>query len=341
MAAAVLFIASGCQNKELPTPLTEQHFNPDSIASFVEPRFPFITTSVDARELGAGFPDDNITPRCLAIKLGNEAYTCFDTDMLRWSVAWTGDFLPMVTMAQISYRDFHNKDNEIPMIAGKPKIATGLYPGWMGDDLQFADPRPPSPYPNAPSWGPIPPKMGRWNGLYLDGKQVVLNYTMYGTDVLESPGSVAADGATAFTRTFRIGEMKNPLSLVAAEVSNGTDSEVKAGKAIIYQDTEQDSVTVVAILGDSQNATVQVTDQQYITVKLSPDAPKHNFTVVLWKGATKNKEVFERLITKAEKTTDFPDYKNGGSAYWKQTVRTRGQFAPDTSAYVVDRLTLP
>src|SRR5699024_3707697 len=36
-----------------------------------------------------------------------------------------------------------------------------------------------------------------------------------------------------------------------------------------------------------------------------------------------------------------PDYKNGGSAYWKQTVRTRGQFAPDTSAYVVDRLTLP
>src|SRR5699024_4538589 len=148
-------------------------------------------------------------------------------------------------------------------------------------------------------------------------------------------------GATACTRSFRIGENQNQLSLVAAEVPNGSESEVTSNKALVYQGAKQDSVTAVAILGDGQNATVQVTDQQYITVKLSSDAPKHNFTVVFWKGATKNKEVFERLITNAEKTTDFPDYKNGGPAYWKQTVRTRGQLAPDTSAYVVDRLTLP
>ena len=75
---------------------------PDSLqlASFVEPGFPYISTSVDARKLGGGFPKDNQAARTLALQLGDSAYACFDTDLLRWSVAWTGKFLPMVLMAR-------------------------------------------------------------------------------------------------------------------------------------------------------------------------------------------------------------------------------------------------
>ncbi len=338
---AALIITAGCTGKEGPPPLTEQNFNPDSLASFVEPDFPFITTSVDARKLGEGFPNDNITPRCLAIKLGSDAYTCFDTDMLRWSVAWTGDFLPMVTMAQISYRDFHNKSNEIPLIAGKPKIATGQYPGWTGASPEFSDPRPPSPYPEAPKWGPLPQKVGRWNGLYLDGKEVVLNYTMYGTQILEAPGSIRAKDQTAFRRTFRIDDLKKSLSLVAAEVSNGVRSQIEENKAYIYQGTQEDSVTAIAVIADKNGAKVKVTKDQYATVQLSDDQNEHQFTVVLWKGATENESVFDQLVAKAKGSIEFSDYEEGGPAQWPKSVRTRGQLSPDTSAYVVDRLTLP
>ena len=100
------------------------------LGSFVETGFPYISTSVDGRKLGPAFPEDNMAARTLALQLGDDAYACFDTDLLRWSVAWTGKFLPMALMAQVSYKDFFNKNNKIAALTGDAKIATGLYPGW-------------------------------------------------------------------------------------------------------------------------------------------------------------------------------------------------------------------
>src|SRR5690554_3291594 len=157
-----LFFLAACS--EEPT-VTSVNFEEQEFASFVEPDFPVITTSLDGRKLGEGFPEDNLSARVLALRLGNDAYMGFDTDMLRWSVAWTGNFMPMVTMAQISYNNFHNKDNELPVIGGEPKIATGQYPGWNGPEARFEDPRPLPSNPEGFSWGPMPEKIGRWDGL--------------------------------------------------------------------------------------------------------------------------------------------------------------------------------
>ncbi|MEX0883766.1 MAG: DUF6797 domain-containing protein, partial [Cyclobacteriaceae bacterium] len=156
--------------------ITEVKFEEQEFAPFVEPGFPFITTSMDARDLGPGFPENNISARALALQLGNEAYACFDTDMLRWTVAWTGDFMPMVTMAQVSYDDFYNKGNQLPTIGGDPKIATGTYPGWSSGTPVLEDPRNPSPHPQSAPWGPIPPELGRYNGIYTLGEKAVLSY---------------------------------------------------------------------------------------------------------------------------------------------------------------------
>jgi hypothetical protein len=154
---SAVILLNGCSNgEEKGDIITSQELNAEDLAPFVETEFPFITTSVDARELGNSFPEGNVAPRCLAIRLGSEAYSCFDTDMLRWSAAWTGDFISMVNMAQISYHDFHNKDNEIPTIQGDPKIATGVYPGWMAGSHQFSDPRSSETNSGNPAWGPLP-----------------------------------------------------------------------------------------------------------------------------------------------------------------------------------------
>jgi hypothetical protein len=103
-------------------------------------------------------------------------------------------------MAQISYNDFFKKKNKIPKIGGEPKIATGLYPGWSGLKPQFTDPRPPAPNPEGPSWGPLPTSLGRWNGTYLVGGEVVLPYTVAGVDIFEKPSSIRKDAEVAFTR---------------------------------------------------------------------------------------------------------------------------------------------
>ena len=86
--------------------------------------------------------------RCVVLMLGNDSYACFDTDLLRLSVAWRGGFMSLTTMAQVSYNQPFNKNNQIPRVLGKPMLATGLYPGWLsGEPPAFRDPRPAGPEP--------------------------------------------------------------------------------------------------------------------------------------------------------------------------------------------------
>lgn len=333
-------LLTGCtQEPEDTDVIKEVNFEEADFAPFVEPNFPFITTSIDARELGPGFPANNIAPRCLALRLEEEAYACFDTDMLRWSVAWTGEFLPMVTMGQISYNDFHNKDNEIPTIVGEPEIATGLYPGWSGEEPRFTDPRPRRTDLDAPTWGPVPEEIGRWNGVYLQGEDVVMSYTVQNTDIYEKPGSIGLQDEVAFTRTIQIEESKEALSMVAAEVSNGTQSEVTDNAAYIYQGEDQDSVTAIGLAGSASGVELDAIDNRYSAVKLSPDQENLIFTLVIWSGPADKKERFEQMLSEAD--TEIPDFREGGDPHWTETVTTQGDVSPDTSAYVVDQLTLP
>src|SRR3954447_19436059 len=50
--------------------------------------FPFQTACI-----GTKFPAGNIAYKGLTIKLGNDAYMCFDTDLLRMAAGWTGNYL--------------------------------------------------------------------------------------------------------------------------------------------------------------------------------------------------------------------------------------------------------
>jgi mono/diheme cytochrome c family protein len=332
---AGLLLTTGCREK----PISKVNFEEVKFAPFVEPDFPFVTTSMDGRKLGPGFPQDNIAARCLALQLGNEAYACFDMDMLRWSVAWTGAFLPMVTMAQISYNDFFNKNNKIPTIGGDPKIATGQYPGWGGEKPQFTDPRPPATHPGDLPWGPLPAEKGRWNGTYLVGKEVVLAYTVAGVDIFENPGSIKKEGEVAFTRTIQIGSPKAPLTMVAAEVTDGVRSEVSGNTAYIYHGPNGDKVTAIGLAGGTPGLRIEIIDNRYAVVQVAASKEELNFALVMWQGAVGQKGLFAQML--AEKKVALPNFRKGGPAHWKEPVFTRGQLSPDTAAFVTDQLTLP
>ncbi|MCE7066607.1 DUF6797 domain-containing protein [Dyadobacter sp. CY326] len=309
------------------------------LGSFVEAGFPYISTSVDARKLGPAFPQDNMAARTLALQLGDEAYACFDTDLLRWSVAWTGKFLPMVLMAQVSYKDFFNKNNKIASLTGDAKMATGLYPGWTlqkpftGDLSKINEIR-------QPTWAPMPADQGRWKGVYVYGNQAVLSYSVGAADVAELPGSAKFEDQVAFKRTFKIENISKDIFLTLAEVRNAVGSEARGKFAYIYQGANKDTVTAVAIVGNGGlKLQPEVTANQFLTVKVPAGGRSVTETVVIWKGPSRLKKSFENYCKKARIT--IPDYKKGGPAFWKETVATKGKLSPDTAAFVTDQLTLP
>ncbi|GAB3985926.1 hypothetical protein GCM10028807_02240 [Spirosoma daeguense] len=341
----ILYILYACRSGQLPIretnqdPIRENNFEKLELASFAEPDFPYITVPLDAQDLGNNFPKGNVTARGLAFQLGNNAYACFDMDLLRWSVSWTGNFLPMVLPAQASYKDFFKKNNnEIPYVSGSPQTALGMYPGWSSDTPAFQEVRPQSQNSTGLYWGPIPAQIGQWKGVYVHEKTAILSYTIGETDILEMPGSELQKGQIAFTRTFRVGKSTQKLYLNVAEVRNSTRSESKAGIGYIYQGTTHDSVTAVALKGET--GTVKVLDNRYMVVEIPASDKIREFTVISWKGAAVDQNKFAQLARKVKKQ-QLPDYQKGGPTHWQESVVTQGVLAPDTSAFVTDVLTLP
>lgn len=334
--AATVFLTGHVNNQKVTSGKADSlELNP-----FVEPGFPFISTAIDARKLGKSFPDNNVAARTLAITLADSTYMCFDTDLLRWSVAWTGRFLPMVSMAQISYKDFFNKNNKVTTLTGNPKIATGLYPGWSSDAPVFEDIRITPERPEQPRWGAIPAERGRWNGVYVYGDKAVLAYSVAKAKVFELPGSFRFDNQTAFTRTFRIENAATPLFLTAAEVPNATHSEVKGRFAFIYHGTNKDTVTALGIVGKGKLSLQPLTTaNRYLSVKVSASDNTGDAMVVIWKGPANKRAQFEKYCRRQK--VSLPNFKSGGTTHWKQEVVTAGKLGPDTAAFVTDQLTLP
>src|SRR5690606_31990169 len=106
-------------------------------------------------------------------------------------------------------------------------------------EARFDDPRPLPSNPDGFSWGPIPEEIGRWNGLYVIDQEVVLSYTVRGSEIFEKPGSATLENETAFTRTLQVERSSDALSMVAAEVTDGFRSEVLGNTAYIYHGDDE------------------------------------------------------------------------------------------------------
>ncbi len=121
---------------------------------FVEMDFPFFSSVLDCRDLGEGFPEDNLTPRGLILNLGHNVWACYDLDLLRIACIWQGEEgQPPVTPEALAPGSYHiagqkTKDGQefLPKPLGKVWLTNGIYPGWqVGEKPVFEDPREPAP----------------------------------------------------------------------------------------------------------------------------------------------------------------------------------------------------
>lgn len=334
----VMMLYAGCDNAERP--IEANNFDSLKLNDFVERDFPFISTSLDARDLGDFFPEDNLVARGLAFPLGDNVYACFDTDLLRWSVGWTGEYLPLVLLPQVSYHDFFDKSNDVPRIKGHPVFANGTYPGWSVNQLIHDEVRPEVQNRAGFYWGAMPTSYGRWDGVYTYGNQAVLNYTVGATRIKEIPAAQATPAGHVFSRSLKVGASADPLYLNVAEVTGGVAGENKDAFSFIRQSVASDTVTAVAAKSDDGKIyPVTVVDNQYLSVEFPASAVERRVEVFIWRGSESQMEEFRAYVQST--VQEWPAYESGGPSRWKEKVYTKGQIAPDTAAFVVDVLTLP
>lgn len=193
---------------------------------FVEKDFPFFSSVLDCRDLGEGFPKDNLTPRGLILNLGNNLWACFDIDLLRIACIWEGEpGQPPITMNALAPGSYHvagqkTKDGQelLPKPIGKVWLANGIYPGWqVGDKPSFEDPREPAPSPEEVGRGGLPLDRGRFVSIEVNGSKLFLNYEVGGVTVRESIFTTVEkplSSAPVIQRRIEVSQHSVPLNMV-------------------------------------------------------------------------------------------------------------------------------
>lgn len=321
------------------THVTGNDFYQEDFNNFVEADFPFFSTYLDARQLGRSFPEDNIVSRGLVVNLDDSAFMCFDRDLLRWSVAWTGERLTASMLPDVSYKNFFNKLSHVPEIAGVPAFGTGIYPGWsitrpIHHDLRLA-----AQEREGFFWGPLPGDIGRWDGVSVNGSKAILNYRVSKTRIRELPSAIRWQDHTIFSRALEVGKSEEVLFLNAAEVKSGSTSVIDGNIGYI-QISGTDSIVAVGLrtYGHAEGL-IKVIDDRYITVEMPPSASSRHLSVAVWRGTQEDLGGFADVLQQVDQ--QVPACEDCATAKWQDKVWTRGRVAPDTAIYVTDILTLP
>ncbi len=288
----------------------------------------------------AKFPEGNTTMKGVVVALGKEtnAFICYDTDLMRVSVAWTGDYLK-----------FGNYMKEIvhpqpPEVSGKAVFGTKPGPGWAKAGI-LKDPRP-------EGQGPLPADWAKHRGVYLHERNVVFSYSVGKSDVLEMPGLETFNGQQLFTRTIQATKSEGQKILVCNSLPDSAQGTATGERATLVFDglgtAEAPSSLGIALIG-APDATLEASKGE-VVVRLS-GKEKGAFQIVLWSGAAADAAKFRFALARLKMSidvalkvsTDLRTMIKGGPARWTEPVVTKGSLATSggDGPYVVDVLTEP
>ncbi len=208
----------------LATPLIAQKADkaatPSPWGDFVEKDFPFFSSVLDCRDLGEGFPKDNLTPRGLILNLGHNLWACFDTDLLRIACIWEGEEgKPPVTPEALAPGSYHvagqkTKDGQdfLPKPVGKVWLANGIYPGFQNsEDPTLSDPRSAGPSKVEVGKGPIP--TAQFIAVVPERTGATLIYSVAGAFVREHIFAIEEAGVAMVIRDLRIRPTSRPINV--------------------------------------------------------------------------------------------------------------------------------
>jgi cytochrome c2 len=301
---------------------------PSPWAEWIEPEFPFFSSVLDARDLGEGWPKDNLTPRGLVLNLGHNLWACFDTDLLRMALIWQGEEgKPPITPVALATGSYHvagqkTKDGQefLPQPTGKPWVANGIYPGWqVGEKAVFSDPREPTLSPEEVGRGPLDVKTGRFLSVNHTTEGVVLTYEVGGRVVRERVSALPVLGGNVVVRQISIAAGSQPLVFLAG-------NSPKARPLVLPDQRSRDAMASLP-----KDATAAYPDPPLL-IKAS-DA-ETAFTMV-------HVDSSEVGVPNDALKKPFPTGGGAHAPLWPETVTTAGKLSTSKEAFVVDEIEIP
>ncbi len=316
LLAASLTVAAA--DKPKATPKAARPTVAQPWGTWVEADYPYFSSVLDARREGLG--QNNLTPRGIILKLPQDCWACFDTDLLRISAVWKGKGVTDKALAPGSYLDPSRKTPggqfPAPQPDGKLWLGCALLPGWQGGEkISLTDPRSPAPSPEEVGRGPLPAEMGRFTALHLAGDQVVLEYTVQDAKVREWWTASNRGEHTVVERHISLSPSKRDLWLVVGNRLNGPAQEIETG------------VSVTSPTGQD-NAQLANHDDLWV-VKVPAHQAEVTFCVALCD---------ERI---APAVAPKPMPTGASKSRWPQTVATTVHRSDAKETYVIDHVDLP
>jgi mono/diheme cytochrome c family protein len=283
-------------------------------ADWVEPDFPFFSSVLDCRDIGEGFPKDNLTPRGLILNLGQNLWACFDTDLLRIACIWEGEpRKPPISAVALAPGSYHiagqkTKDGQenLPKPLGKVWLANGLYPGWqVGDKPSLRDPREPAPDKEEVGRGPLRSGLGRINSVGSHSGLPALRLEIGGVRIV----NILQYESEQLSHYFEVTANKETLCCVLA---NGEHDTISAGAA---------GGLGIKLIKQENNVIMQV----------EPRTMGRHF------GVSRSKSGKWSFVARR------PVNSSGwlGINHWPQTIPTQATLSTSPEAYVLDSIPLP
>jgi glucose/arabinose dehydrogenase len=261
--------------------------------------------------------------KAVSINLGHGAAVAFDTEMCKLALGWTGGFVRLPT----------GRDG----LEGMPKpdstnvvFTTPSGPGWADANGEFKDGRPEY---KGRKYGPLPKEHAKFKGIYLDGKETVLSYTVGSATVFEKH-SFSGD---VFTRMLDVAPAGSSLSTVLCETRGET--KLLGGSAATI--SHGDLTTVVSVLGSGKLA---LGTNKTLLLQFDGAAPALAL-VRIWKGSSDQAGGMQMtlgngLVPAADSLAKAS--KQSGARRWGAPLSVPGKLSTDTaSAYVVDTIPVP
>jgi hypothetical protein len=260
--------------------------------------------------------EKNATLKGVLIKLNKEgtANVVFDTELLRYSMGWTGGFIDFKGVAF----DGAHGTNPGPASDATVVFATQQEPGAIASAvgvpsaLPLKDPR------EVP-FGPLPRSQGHYKGLHLAGDQVVVSYSVGGCDVLDLPGLEQVGQTPVFTRTVQLAPTRTPVTFLITGGEKFRDDALR---------------TSVAYPPEAKLTRAEG-NRRYLTFPASTTTKTYKIAIAA--AAVPAEEL--RRIADAP-ATDPASLTRGGKAHWAPVV-TKGAVGTGDGAYVVDTITVP
>jgi cytochrome c2 len=289
-------------------------------AAWVQPDFPFYSSSLDLRPQSPNAIPWNITPRGIILNLGNGCWACFDTELLRVSAIWAGKGVTAEGLAPLTYKTKDVKttggQSSLPKPDGQVWLTNGVYPGWQtSEKISLQDQREPQPSKEEPGRGPLPADEGRFKAIHVAGRDAVLEYTVAGAKVEEWITASEREGKQVVQRNIRVAPCARALSLILGlNPAGGAQGNVSFSLS-------RDPAAGVSAMDDKTVWAVSV--------------PAHEkpleFSVAISNTDT----------TPPPEPFKIPAITKPGVSHWPEEVVTNADISKSKDPYVIDDIPLP